>query len=246
MYGYKTALPEYRTMTGTPKAWNPYHGWVAVGAPASLYEVMSSAATGQSIAALEELLARDGGGNLHMPMPRKIVDHFSKQNYGISEMSVVVGRSNIVAIIDTVRNMVLEWAISLEKSGIKGENMSFNDKERQIAQATPSISIGSIGTFTGVVGSGNTMHDIVANISTSKVLELATQLESNLPALISAGADGAQLSGATSSMLLEAAKPNPDGSKLRALLGDARSALAGATGNLVAEGALALIASLLS
>lgn len=46
----------------------------------------------------------------------------------------LISTSEFRRIIEHVRNRLLEWALELEKKGILGENMSFNEKEKSTAQ----------------------------------------------------------------------------------------------------------------
>lgn len=42
-------------------------------------------------------------------------------------------------ILSAVRNRILEWSIVLEENGIIGEGVSFTEKEKNVAQTTPTI-----------------------------------------------------------------------------------------------------------
>jgi hypothetical protein len=230
-----------------PKEYNPFRGWIAIEAPAEIYEKISETTTGQSMAQLEDLLRDDDSNTFHTPMNRNLVDALNKGNrVQLGQMSVFVGRSDLAGILDKVRNLVLDWAIALEKSGIKGEGMSFSPEEKSTAQQNASITIGSVGNFVGILGNNNNVRDIAAgNINVVQVKDLAQQLQANHASLVSAGADGETLSSAVNELIIEADKPEPNPGVLRGLLNDARSALSGAAGNLLASGALTLIASIL-
>lgn len=245
--GYSGDIPSYRRFKGVPKAHNPFNGWIAIEAPAEIYEAISTTSTSQSVAQLEDLLRDDNSKTFHTPMNRGVIDALNKgANVRLGQMSVFVSRSDLAGILDRVRNLVLDWAIALEKSGIKGEGMSFSSEEKSAAQRDASITIGSVGTLVGVLGNNNSVRDIAGgNINVVQVKDLAQQLHANHANLVSAGADGQMLSSAVNNLIMEVNKPEPNPGVLRGLLNDVRSALSGAAGSLMASGALTLIASIL-
>ncbi|WP_133121894.1 hypothetical protein [Pleomorphomonas carboxyditropha] len=246
--GYSTnPVPPYRQIKGVPKAFNPFNGWIPIMGTPKLIESISKASNGQPIAAIEDLLKEDSGGFFQQRLSAQLIDALNK-NSGVefAEMVNFIDRGVLVGIVNKVRNMVLDWAIELERSGVKGEGMSFKAEEKIAAQNNPAITIGSVGSFVGVLGSHNHVRDIVGgSISIIRVKDLAQQLRSGHDTLVAAGADGKVLSSAVESLLIEAEKPEPDNGRLRGLLVDVRSALAGAAGNLMASGALALIGNIL-
>ncbi|MBX5269458.1 hypothetical protein HJB99_12310 [Rhizobium sp. NLR17b] len=246
--GYKGEVPDYRKLTGTPKAFNPCNGWIPIMGGPNEMEVISRIHAGQSIASIEDLLSNKDAKNLQVPLDVELVHLLNKDSdVQLGQMVNFIGRGAIVAIIDTVRTKVLDWAIELERLGIKGEGMSFNPEEKVAAHTNPGIAIGTVGTLVGVVGSNNQVRDIVGrDLNLSQVRDIATQLDSNHSTLVSAGANDGALRTAVSGLLVEVEKPAPDNGVIRGFLQDTRAALAGAAGNLLATGALSVIGTILS
>lgn len=245
-YG-QSPVPPYRQIKGVPKALNPFNGWIPMMGDPEMIEEISRAHNGQAIAAIEDLLEDRENNSFKQPLPPQLINLLNKgSRVEFGEMVNFIGRGALVGIIDKVRNMVLDWAIELEKSGVKGEGMSFKAEEKIAAQSNPAITIGAVGSFVGVIGSHNNVHDIVGgSLNITQVRDLAQQLRLGHDALVDAGADGGALSSAVDGLIIEAEKSEPDTGRLRGLLTDTRSALAGAAGNLMASGALALIGSML-
>ena len=67
-----------------------------------------------------------------------------------------VSSEQFKAIIDGITNELLQWTTELEKRGIKGDNMDFNEKEKQSA-ANQVFNIGIV-------------HGAVGNVSNSPVI----------------------------------------------------------------------------
>lgn len=242
--GYTGNVPPYRILRGRPRALNPIRGWIPIQATAEWHAVLGVTKTGQPIGEMEHILSREG--TIHIPIDRDMID-LVNQNMHVpfAEMSVFVGRAEIAGILDRVRTMVLDWAIALEREGIKGEGMSFKQTEKAAAANNPAINIGNIGTFVGFVGNNNNVRDVAGgSISSAQIRNLAEQLRSNHETLVNAGANSSALSSAVEGLLIEAGRSDPSATNVRSLLLDARAALAGAAGNLMASGALQMIGAM--
>jgi hypothetical protein len=51
---------------------------------------------------------------------------------GLPQLHIPI--TNLVPILDAVRNAILRWSLKLEEDGIKGEGLSFSKDERQTAE----------------------------------------------------------------------------------------------------------------
>src|SRR5438034_8810312 len=60
----------------------------------------------------------------------------------------VFAGTQLKQIVEAVTNQLLQWTIELEKRGIKGEDMDFDEKEKQSA----ANQVFNIQKFTGVLG----------------------------------------------------------------------------------------------
>lgn len=248
LQGYTSGpVPPYRQISGTPKAFNPFQGWIPIMGDPKTISAISKINHGQPIAAIEDLIKDNDAAVFQKPLSPEVIHILNKNSdVMLGEMVNFIGRGHLVSILDQVRTMVLDWAIELEKAGIRGESMTFKSEEKIAAQSNPAITIGSVGNFVGVVGNQNHVRDIIGgSISVTQIRDLAQQLRLGHEALVSAGADDAALSSAVDGLLIEADKPDPNPGALKGFLTDARSALAGAAGNLLASGALTVIGTLL-
>jgi hypothetical protein len=61
---------------------------------------------------------------------------------------VIVSVACFKHIVEAVKNELLQWAIELEKRGIIGDDMKFNDNEKQSA----ANQVFNIQKFTGILG----------------------------------------------------------------------------------------------
>jgi hypothetical protein len=244
--GYSGEVPDYRVLHGQPMARNPFRGWQPVGGSV---EALSKRANGQSVAVIEDALAdAQNDTSFQVRYSDAICRRLDEQN-GVAgwTWALQVPRNQFAGILDRVRNLVLEWAINLERLGVLGSDFSFDATEKQKAQASSmTFNIGSIHSFTGNLGQGNVTGDVsVDNSSMIQVRGLVSQLKQHIEELIAAGADRGRLEDRIALLEAELRKTSPDRSLVRGLLTDLRNALVAATSSLVASGAVHLLNQIL-
>ncbi|MFK0666714.1 AbiTii domain-containing protein [Aeromonas salmonicida] len=105
-------------------------------------ETLSQVPCPLSISALDAMALP--GATLNMPLPADVTAALIKASPHPMVPVRLVGAHHVQALIDAVRNEVLDWALALAEAGIQGEGMTFTAKEQQQAQQVPSMSI-SIG-----------------------------------------------------------------------------------------------------
>lgn len=246
--GYQNRdVPPYRQLRGRPQALNPYNGWIPIILSSDKQnEALAAVNLRQSLPSVEDLIARSTAGFAEMPLPPSVIRSLNEgSDVEIGRMSVHLSTTQLQGVVEAVRNAVLDWALALEKAGIKGEGFGFDTSERTRALAGgTTYNINSIGSFNGIMGSENTTGNIIANSNdVQQILELINQIRSSLPGLGKAGAETPLLVEALNAIELEGKKQTPERSRLRSLMSDARQAMVGAAGDLTAEGAMSLLSA---
>lgn len=157
--GYKGGeLPSYRQIHAQVKGKNPYHGLIPIGFPDKEMEwTFSSVPIRDSVSALYDLIEhRKSTDVLHMQMPfeaQRMVSQMLQDSFQDIEIYWVLQRSQIVEILDAIRNTILEWALKLESEGILGDELSFSDDEKRKANSSTVIQHIENFNFQGVLGS---------------------------------------------------------------------------------------------
>jgi len=127
-------MPEYRSIRGQLRAWNPYHGWhqIVTHDPRLLeiYEAVCKCSISQSISELSAL-TDDAGNELQIQLPPTI-ESFLASSVSTT-VKVGISSASIKSIVESVRDVILQWALKLEEDGITGEGMIFSQEEKQIA-----------------------------------------------------------------------------------------------------------------
>jgi hypothetical protein len=197
--GYKKddPIPEYRKVKGVVEFHNPYHGWCPVlFKDSKSKEAFSTRYINQTIGELEELLKGLGPKEKTMiEIPPEILQRAFPEQLELGLVPCLnIGQSEIFGIIETVRNMLLEWSLKLEKDGILGEGLTFSQKEKEIA-STINYHIGSFSGVLGNVqstnlqiGDYNVIHSELKKFGVPQ--EERNELENILDGLKSADAEG--------------------------------------------------------
>ena len=139
--GYKSQndAPEYRSIPGQLKAFNPYHGWVPVMlADAEIEKIICSPKLINSISEILSL-CEGSGSSLIISFPAYVQNSLNGMCDAPlpMQMAVHVSKTAAADIVEKVKNTLLEWTLELEAKGILGEGMSFNEKEKEIAKTVP-------------------------------------------------------------------------------------------------------------
>jgi len=166
-------IPEYREMSGQVRWFNPVHGWVPV-----IFEDRDDEAHFskrrclQSIAELENLTeGKTPGGKFNMPFPPEAHLHLCQAIGFSTQVNLFIGQSEIIRVIEAVRNIILNWALKLEEDGILGEGLSFSPKEKEAASKSPQNITNFYGTVVSPQIQQGEMHGIQISVNLSTQLE---------------------------------------------------------------------------
>ena len=247
-YGQLTTedLPAYRRCTGEPKAWNPYHGWQPIlFEDAETMKLCSSAPIGQSLGAIEEMLRnRPDTGHFVFPYQHDLKTRVMRAIGQTTDVHIQIGVGLAFNIVEAVRNVVLDWSLELEKAGILGVGMSFSVEEKTDAvPITQNFFAQNIGMVGNVTDQARVLNVQMVALDLDGVRNLLSQLQGAMTLLPDDARDA--LGPVAEEMAQELASDQPDEDKLRGLLGSVRTVCEGATGNVLAQGLLALLMKLL-
>jgi hypothetical protein len=152
--GYGDAeVPDYRRLVGKARTRNPYHGWQPVMfGDVEIERMVCEHPIGNSIREIEHLLETPGEPSIALS-GRQVEMLCQMASMPTLPISVFFSRGSFVSILDTVRNKVLDWSLSLQMDGIMGEGMSFRPEEKaRVSGKGDTYNIGSIGSFAGNLG----------------------------------------------------------------------------------------------
>lgn len=241
-------VPIYREIHGQIKVWNPYHGWQPLnfGDPKEA-EILSKRKIMQPIGELDSLLDDKEGGALQVPFSQNIVNSLMKGMAVPLQPTLHVSRTEIVGILDTARNTVLDWALELEKEGVIGEGMTFSKEEQQAAdQVTYQITnnIGSMQNSQLQQDSSGALQNLEVETDLEQVIGFINRLKDNTEQLYLNPDSVDELKTEISTIEIQSGSPKPKMSIISEALRSIRTILEGATGNVTASSFLEHISSL--
>ncbi|MGA8567996.1 MAG: hypothetical protein WB580_09420 [Candidatus Binataceae bacterium] len=256
-YGRDDQVPEYRQLSGTVNAFNPYHGWrepiwAQDKASQELRRTMSNYKARLPVGEISDLINRheknSSSSTFAVPYGSiKVQGAFGEE---LANAQLEIDRARLAGILDAVRNTILEWALELEKSGIVGEAFTFSQPEKQRAHEPGIIvSINNVENFSGVAGavSGQSAVHAQANLRV-ETLDLEAiraflrEFEKSLDSLEFSSSVKQTLEEQIHLTAAEMESKAPDESRLRSLLGSIKriveGAIAGAGGSFAVRGVL--------
>jgi len=159
-YTEKDRVPEYRRVSpGVFKSFNPYHGWITVGGDSLRTKVSFS----DPISTIEEYskqehLAFKPQKNIRLTDPIGGMGEMVSQ----SPQQFVYSGTIFKTMVEAVKDQLLDWSTELEKKGIQGDDMSFNEAEKEAAHST----VFNIANMHGVIGDVNRSQVAIYDYST--------------------------------------------------------------------------------
>ncbi|MBL4894233.1 MAG: hypothetical protein JKY59_05085 [Emcibacter sp.] len=247
-YGSKDIIPIYRQIKGQPKVHNPYNGWIPLLSEDSDYmEMISSRSIGMSIGEIESL--QDGMSSdtqLQINYPPHLEAEIMKGMEFVFKPVLFIAPTFAIAILEVVRNKVLDWALRLEKEGIKGEYLEFSETEK-VAASHVIYNIEQVGVLGNMSGNStaNVFHTIKLTPEVIKSISLlAENIQSektNLPPDIRE--DMVDLA---TKLMAAVEEEVPNEVNISNILKSIKNIAEGVTGNLIVHGIISVITSIFS
>jgi len=183
LYGYSDNdnVPPYREIRTDLKLFNPYEGLIPfIIGNSEIEDAVKNVKLSDQVENLINLINDADTGFVHYKtedsMQRIFLDMQPNTNFTAVRR---IGVNQIVAIIDTVRSTILEWALELEQEGILGEGISFSQEEKQIAMSNSNINIKQFQGVLGNVSDSNLNQNLNISITKNNFEELSNYLQEN-------------------------------------------------------------------
>ena len=242
-YSLQDDIPKYRVLHGEVKVWNPVQGrHMPLNFPDNLMaEEFSKRTTNQSIGELDSLSESDS---------RKMSMSFHPDNEKLlMEMmyptalqpTLIIDKTQIIGILEKVRNNILNWSLELEQKGILGEGMSFSDEEKKLAHQTTyhiTNNIGSMHNSQIQQDSANATQSLNVATNSDDLKTFIEELKSSLDKLSLNQEQTAELKETIATLEIQANSTKPKETIIRESLHTVRNILEGTTGSIIATGLL--------
>lgn len=236
-------IPDYRKIRGSVQFLNPIYGWrpVIIEDP-ELADIVSINKTAQPITEIEYLVTSSDNDHLILQLPQNIQNQLSEWTDGMpTKFQVSFGISQAQQIIDSVRNVILDWSIRLEEDGILGEGVSFSREEKHEADKQNYTVNNFYGNTSGVQIQQHTQQSIQTQsngIDFEEVKEFISTLQKNLSQIEFKKESEEALWLEINRILNELGAGKPKIGIIKESMITIRSVLEGITGSLIASGLL--------
>jgi hypothetical protein len=239
-YPKGATYPKYRSVRGRVMYLNPYHGLQPVIFQSAKDEKSFSVRpTSDTIAGVEALLEGKKGSYM-MPYSADVGMKMMNAIGSPSPPVLVFQRSQLAGLLDTVRNVVLRWALKLEDDGITGEGLSFTAPELATAAAAHYSVNNFYGSVSGIqiqqATSKSTQTLAYEGIDLAQVPALIKEIRASRAKLRLTADQAGELDAELDTLKAQASSPKPKRAVIAEGLQSIRVILENAAGNLVANG----------
>ncbi len=245
-YSGSSKIPEYRTVKGEVKYWNPIRGWIpAIIEDMDLVEQLSKRTINQPIGEIETILKTDDNSTrFEIPFPKNLEFALMKGNLPLRP-SLLIERAQCHSILDAVRNIILEWTLRLEENNILGEDMTFSRDEKRVA-ATITYNIKNfISQMTNSQIQQDTTYSSQSlfnnEIDIEKLKQIVNLIKESVDSLDIPEQSKSELTADIDTIQTQILSPKPKTSIIRECLHSIRNVLEGVAGNVLAPHLIGLI-----
>lgn len=232
--------PDYRIITTKLKAWNPYYGWIPVKfEDKQLDELVSNRSVLQSLAEVEEWVSTDD--DVAMSVPHELVMELSKEDPFVTEYKASFSKSQLIKIMNSVRNILLDWLLKLDQDGDIGRTLVISKENANMSQEkgyTVNHFYGNINQSQIQQNSDNSSQTMIAGneLDSDKIIELINVIRDNVDNIELTFNDRNEILNALSKIYDELQKKEPDPSFVKKSFQFVGRIIENVTGNLIASG----------
>ena len=193
---------------------------------------------GQPLSEIEDLVTHTKD-NLVIEVPMELQNILSKSLGERLDFRMIFGKSQAQAIIDQVRNIILEWSLKLEKDGITGEGLSFSKQEKvEATKHDYAFFLSNVGGVQIQQNSPNSQQYMTNNLNLSDVSSFISTLKNHMHEIGLNDDSQMILRNEINQIHTQIQSSNPKNSLVKESLLTIRNVLEGVTGSIIASGLL--------
>ncbi|MCJ8271134.1 MAG: hypothetical protein MJK04_17250 [Psychrosphaera sp.] len=236
-------IPAYRKVHGKPKYLNPMNGpQPLIFKDEAMGNAYSTRAIMQPIGEIVSLVNEDRTGKsrlLHISYPSNMQNYVIKTLGFPFESFLHVPATELIGILESVRNRVLDWALELEQQNILGEGFSFTKEEKTVAkQVNNHINIQNMTNSQIQQESSNSQQDYSSVENSQNLQALLDSLKEELVNLNLKQSAKDEVYADIDTVEAQLSSPSPKPVIVNESLKSIRSVLEGISGSVLATGLL--------
>ena len=234
-------LPSYRKVRGTSQSLSPYHGWQPITFDNKESEDGWTLWT--CIDPISEIIgllnSKSDSNTIQVSYSPEASKVLSESIGGKRRVRLLVSTSSLFPILDSIKTIILNWAMKLEEDNILGEGLTFTSHEKEIAQS-PTYNITN---FYGAVSSSQIQQQTsdssqfltIEKIDIEPILKFIAEVRDKLSETGITGDIEKEVNAELNTLDSQASSPNPKPSIIRESLSSIRRILEGAGGAIAAQ-----------
>lgn len=248
-------LPPYRLVDGEPKAQTNFGTKPLLIPDEELLSVVSTAHVRQPASEVSETVtgAREAGtGTLFWSNPT-VSQVLAKAIRGEGIPVLALPVSAFAAILDAIRNTILEWSIDLEEDGILGDGMTFSSAEKKKVQESGysteqyNIHIREMhGSQIQQAGPGSDLNMFISQGAADKIEDFLSALKGELAEFELTEDEEREVHAEIKTVESQLDSPKPKSSILKSSLQSMKNVLENAAGSALGGGLVEQIPALIA
>ncbi|MBJ8476467.1 AbiTii domain-containing protein [Acinetobacter bereziniae] len=175
-------IPNYRKIKADLKVINPLRGPIPFYLPSELEEIVTNVEIVQSAGEICNFVKADSKSLIYKINAEMKALLIEMQDSNVKmEPKLYIHTTQLMAIQNKIKNIILNWSLELEEDGILGEGLKFSEKEKEKV-ATMSVNNFHIKNLQGVAGNvtgGTINQNNQMNIQKMDFDSLAKHLSEN-------------------------------------------------------------------
>ncbi len=177
-------IPEYRLLVGNPQSLNPYRGWQNIMFQSQeMFDTLSRVPVASPISIIESQLRNADSDDSFEFQYTVEQEMFIRKAIGFDfQLRIKIDPSAMMGITNSVRNILTDWTIELEKNGVIGDGLVFSsDDKKSSAVATEGVinnfHMHNVGAFVQSAQQSVVQGGVDSTFDLGKVGDLIGQIE---------------------------------------------------------------------
>lgn len=235
-------IPKYRRINAQLEGILPYSNWIPIEFESDeITKLVTQPEVNSTITEIDSL-SKDESQFLIWKLTtnkKMIISEWVQEE--VEDFRLIFPKQQFKTIVNTVRNIILEWTIRLEEDGILGEGILFSDKEKQEANKHNYTVNNFYGNTSGVQIQQHTQNSSqtqINEVDLEKIESFISTLQQNISNIELDNSSKRNIEKEIEKISKQLGSSKPKASVLRESMSTIRNVLEGVTGSLIASGLL--------
>lgn len=245
-YKHNEKVPDYRLIRGSVLGLDGFRKMPLIFDNSKMWNMLSIYMCRTPIAEIEARISNEKSKKISVSFSEDLRYNLCK-DYNLIDVTLSVDKISLTKIPENVRNNILDWSSELEKNGIRGEGLSFSDKEKRDAIKMTQITNNFYGDVqNSQIQQGNQIaYQTSCQMNLEEVTKFIKELKSKTNKLELNDKSKNELKSEVEKVEAQLKLPIPKTENIGGYLKSIRAILESATGNATAQVLISVISKIL-